>query len=110
MHVDCVLTYIRAQHTTHNTGTGPALGNSLLYCRYYRLPLPVEGAPLEEDFDAFVNILRVSSYKNVTHGNSPPFRWTFFGCALPDALLLFDVPLKLLTAGILERIWTFSLR
>ncbi|XP_061612493.1 paladin isoform X2 [Phyllopteryx taeniolatus] len=25
---------------------------------YYRLPLPVEGAPLEEDFDAFVNILR----------------------------------------------------
>ncbi|KAL7371800.1 hypothetical protein ABVT39_005309 [Epinephelus coioides] len=27
--------------------------------RYYRLPLPMEGAPLEEDFDAFVNILRV---------------------------------------------------
>ncbi|XP_077359484.1 paladin isoform X2 [Festucalex cinctus] len=27
---------------------------------YYRLPLPVEGAPLEEDFDAFVNILRES--------------------------------------------------
>nr|XP_061822560.1 paladin isoform X1 [Nerophis lumbriciformis] len=28
--------------------------------RYYRLPLPVEGAPLEEDIDAFVNILRES--------------------------------------------------
>ncbi|CAN9509154.1 unnamed protein product [Ophioblennius macclurei] len=28
--------------------------------RYYRLPLPMEGAPLEEDFDAFVNILRES--------------------------------------------------
>uniref|UniRef100_A0A3B3DID3 Paladin n=1 Tax=Oryzias melastigma TaxID=30732 RepID=A0A3B3DID3_ORYME len=28
--------------------------------RYYRLPLPTEGAPLEEDFDAFVNILRES--------------------------------------------------
>lgn len=32
----------------------------VLHSRYYRLPLPVEGAPLEEDFDAFVNILRVS--------------------------------------------------
>ncbi|XP_038554222.1 paladin-like isoform X5 [Micropterus salmoides] len=29
--------------------------------RYYRLPLPMEGAPLEEDFDAFVNILRSAS-------------------------------------------------
>ncbi|XP_008312790.1 paladin isoform X2 [Cynoglossus semilaevis] len=28
--------------------------------RYYRLPLPMEGAPLEEDFDSFVNILRES--------------------------------------------------
>lgn len=27
--------------------------------RYYRLPLPMEGAPLEETFDSFVNILRV---------------------------------------------------
>nr|XP_046216598.1 paladin-like [Oncorhynchus gorbuscha] len=26
--------------------------------RYYRLPLPMEGAPLEEDFDAFVTVLR----------------------------------------------------
>lgn len=26
--------------------------------RYHRLPLPAEGAPLEEDFDAFVKILR----------------------------------------------------
>ncbi|KAG7261029.1 hypothetical protein CRUP_001372 [Coryphaenoides rupestris] len=26
--------------------------------RYHRLPLPMEGAPMEEDFDAFVKILR----------------------------------------------------
>lgn len=33
----------------------------VMSCRYHRLPLPVEGAPLEEHFDAFVNVLRVSS-------------------------------------------------
>lgn len=27
--------------------------------RYYRLPLPMEGAPLEETFDAFISVLRV---------------------------------------------------
>lgn len=46
--------------------------------RYYRLPLPMEGAPLEEDFDAFVNILRVSIHKNV----SPIVKSAFFGGAL----------------------------
>lgn len=38
--------------------------NTSLSRRYHRLPLPMEGAPLEEDFDAFVNILRVSSCKH----------------------------------------------
>lgn len=55
--------------------------------RYYRLPLPVEGAPLEEDFDAFVNMLRVSWCKNVNHASGPPFREPFFGWALLDGLL-----------------------
>lgn len=44
---------------TQHRRRGSTLGDAALPCRYYRLPLPVEGAPLEEDFDAFVNILRV---------------------------------------------------
>ncbi|XP_014859022.1 PREDICTED: paladin isoform X3 [Poecilia mexicana] len=42
--------------------------------RYFRLPLPVEGAPLEEDFDAFVNILRESPSLCLGHSASrvPP--------------------------------------
>uniref|UniRef100_A0A674MWU7 Phosphatase domain containing paladin 1a n=1 Tax=Takifugu rubripes TaxID=31033 RepID=A0A674MWU7_TAKRU len=47
------------------------------YRLYYRLPLPVEGAPLEEDFDAFVNMLRVSWCKNVNHASGPPFPLLF---------------------------------
>nr|XP_057917007.1 paladin isoform X1 [Doryrhamphus excisus] len=35
--------------------------------RYYRLPLPVEGAPLEQDLDAFVNILRESPSLSLGH-------------------------------------------
>lgn len=31
--------------------------------RYHRLPLPAEGAPLEEQFDAFIHFLRVSRAK-----------------------------------------------
>jgi len=31
--------------------------------RYHRLPLPVDGAPLEEQFDAFICFLRVSQAK-----------------------------------------------
>uniref|UniRef100_A0A8C5JIZ1 Paladin n=1 Tax=Junco hyemalis TaxID=40217 RepID=A0A8C5JIZ1_JUNHY len=31
--------------------------------RYHRLPLPAEGAPLEEQFDAFIRCLRVSTGK-----------------------------------------------
>lgn len=31
--------------------------------RYHRLPLPTEGAPLEEQFDAFIRFLRVSRGK-----------------------------------------------
>lgn len=45
---------------TQHRRRGSTLGDAALPFRYYRLPLPVEGAPLEEDFDAFVNILRVS--------------------------------------------------
>uniref|UniRef100_A0A3B3THS6 Paladin n=1 Tax=Poecilia latipinna TaxID=48699 RepID=A0A3B3THS6_9TELE len=42
--------------------------------RYFRLPLPVEGAPLEDDFDAFVNILRESPSLCLGHSTSrvPP--------------------------------------
>ncbi|CAL9699293.1 unnamed protein product [Knipowitschia caucasica] len=40
--------------------------------RYYRLPLPSEGAPLEEDFDAFVNIIRESpSLSLLSRGDGP---------------------------------------
>uniref|UniRef100_A0A8C5HXZ2 Paladin n=1 Tax=Gouania willdenowi TaxID=441366 RepID=A0A8C5HXZ2_GOUWI len=42
----------------------------LSYYRYYRLPLPMEGAPLEEDFDAFVNIIRESP--SLSLGKNPP--------------------------------------
>lgn len=45
---------------TQHRRRGSTLGDAALPCRYYRLPLPMEGAPLEEDFDAFVNILRVN--------------------------------------------------
>ncbi|XP_026871582.2 phosphatase domain containing paladin 1b isoform X1 [Electrophorus electricus] len=47
---------------------------SLPSYRYYRLPLPMEGAPMEEDFDAFVNILRESPSLSVLRDGSrhPP--------------------------------------
>ena len=46
----------------------------------------MEGAPLEEDFDAFVNILRVSSCKSVTHHSNEPFL----------VVLFLDVSLKVI--------------
>lgn len=52
-------TILRRLLLTQHRRRGSTLGDTALPCRYYRLPLPVEGAPLEEDFDAFVNILRV---------------------------------------------------
>ncbi|XP_055005999.1 paladin [Boleophthalmus pectinirostris] len=41
--------------------------------RYHRLPLPSEGAPLEEEFDAFVKILRESpSLSPLSRCSGPP--------------------------------------
>ncbi|XP_007249572.3 phosphatase domain containing paladin 1b isoform X1 [Astyanax mexicanus] len=48
--------------------------------RYYRLPLPIEGAPLEEDFDAFVNILRESPGLSVLRDDSRPLPALLFSC------------------------------
>ncbi|XP_040885234.1 paladin isoform X3 [Toxotes jaculatrix] len=48
--------------------------------RYYRLPLPMEGAPLEEDFDAFVNIVRESPSLSVGHDASRPLPSLLFSC------------------------------
>uniref|UniRef100_A0A8C6M0I2 Phosphatase domain containing paladin 1a n=1 Tax=Nothobranchius furzeri TaxID=105023 RepID=A0A8C6M0I2_NOTFU len=52
----------------------------LLCCRYYRLPLPVEGAPLEEDFDAFVTILRESPSLFLSHNESQKLPALLFSC------------------------------
>ncbi|XP_074519359.1 paladin isoform X2 [Halichoeres trimaculatus] len=48
--------------------------------RYYRLPLPTEGAPLEEDFDAFVNILRESTSLSRGHDASRRLPALLFSC------------------------------
>ncbi|KAM3592463.1 uncharacterized protein V6R79_019364 [Siganus canaliculatus] len=48
--------------------------------RYYRLPLPMEGAPLEEDFDAFVNILRESSSLSLGSHASRQLPALLFSC------------------------------
>ncbi|KAG7227999.1 hypothetical protein INR49_005620 [Caranx melampygus] len=48
--------------------------------RYYRLPLPMEGAPLEEDFDAFVSILRESPSLSLGHDASQPLPALLFSC------------------------------
>uniref|UniRef100_A0A4W6EY82 Phosphatase domain containing paladin 1a n=1 Tax=Lates calcarifer TaxID=8187 RepID=A0A4W6EY82_LATCA len=48
--------------------------------RYYRLPLPMEGAPLEEDFDAFVNILRERPSLSLGHNASRPLPALLFSC------------------------------
>ncbi|XP_047234081.1 paladin isoform X2 [Girardinichthys multiradiatus] len=48
--------------------------------RYYRLPLPMDGAPLEEDFDAFVNILRESPSLCLGHNASPQPPTLLFSC------------------------------
>ncbi|TTX88637.1 Paladin [Bagarius yarrelli] len=45
---------------------------TLLSYRYHRLPLPVEGAPLEEQFDAFVTVLREIPSLSVKGGSCPP--------------------------------------
>lgn len=48
--------------------------------RYHRLPLPAEGAPLEEDFDAFVKILRESPSLSVGGRGSGPLPALLFSC------------------------------
>ncbi|XP_028989257.1 paladin isoform X1 [Betta splendens] len=48
--------------------------------RYYRLPLPAEGAPLEEDLDALVNILRESPSLSLGHDASRPLPALLFSC------------------------------
>ncbi|XP_071379523.1 paladin [Centroberyx affinis] len=48
--------------------------------RYYRLPLPMEGAPLEEDFDAFVNILRESPSLSLGQDASRQLPALLFSC------------------------------
>ncbi|KAM6897271.1 paladin isoform 2-T2 [Xenentodon cancila] len=48
--------------------------------RYYRLPLPMEGAPLEEDFDAFVSILRESPSLSLSHGSPRKLPTLLFSC------------------------------
>ncbi|XP_046709054.1 paladin isoform X2 [Silurus meridionalis] len=48
--------------------------------RYHRLPLPVEGAPLEEHFDAFVNILRETPSLRVRGGGASAPPTLLFSC------------------------------
>uniref|UniRef100_A0A8C5HX68 Paladin n=1 Tax=Gouania willdenowi TaxID=441366 RepID=A0A8C5HX68_GOUWI len=57
-------------HVTEEVYKRPVFTDPLSYYRYYRLPLPMEGAPLEEDFDAFVNIIRESP--SLSLGKNPP--------------------------------------
>ena len=34
-----------------------------MYCRYYRLTMPQDGAPDEADIDAFINLFKVGIYE-----------------------------------------------
>ncbi|XP_051529550.1 paladin isoform X1 [Myxocyprinus asiaticus] len=48
--------------------------------RYYRLPLPMEGAPLEDEFDAFVNVLRENPSLSLSRDASRPLPALLFSC------------------------------
>ncbi|KAL2078582.1 hypothetical protein ACEWY4_026267 [Coilia grayii] len=48
--------------------------------RYHRLPLPMEGAPLEAEFDAFVNILRETPSLSQRRDLSKPLPALVFSC------------------------------
>ncbi|XP_051958207.1 paladin-like [Xyrauchen texanus] len=48
--------------------------------RYYRLPLPMEGAPLEDAFDAFVNILRENPSLSLSRDATHPLPALLFSC------------------------------
>ncbi|XP_055025462.2 phosphatase domain containing paladin 1b isoform X2 [Misgurnus anguillicaudatus] len=65
-------------HVTEEVYKRP-LFSQLLH-RYYRLPLPMEGAPMEETFDAFVNILRETPNLSVMRDSSRPLPALLFGC------------------------------
>ena len=91
--------------------------------RYHRLPLPAEGAPLEEQFDAFIGFLRVSRGKapgpwghgglgfapvpeqarRVGERDSPRASSSVFGFTLPvrgcPCLRLHPVPIAVDPAG-----------
>uniref|UniRef100_A0A6Q2Z972 Phosphatase domain containing paladin 1b n=1 Tax=Esox lucius TaxID=8010 RepID=A0A6Q2Z972_ESOLU len=51
-----------------------------LYRLYHRLPLPMEGAPLERDFDAFINILRECPNLSLRRDVSRPLPALLFSC------------------------------
>ncbi|XP_065128337.1 paladin [Paramisgurnus dabryanus] len=48
--------------------------------RYYRMPLPMEGAPLEDIFDVFVNILRENPSLSLSRDASRPLPALLFSC------------------------------
>ncbi|XP_056616779.1 phosphatase domain containing paladin 1b isoform X2 [Triplophysa dalaica] len=48
--------------------------------RYYRLPLPMEGAPMEERFDEFVKILRENPNLSMMRDTSRPLPALLFSC------------------------------
>uniref|UniRef100_A0A671SH13 Phosphatase domain containing paladin 1 n=1 Tax=Sinocyclocheilus anshuiensis TaxID=1608454 RepID=A0A671SH13_9TELE len=48
--------------------------------RYYRLPLPTEGAPLEDEFDAFVNVLRENPSLSLSRDVSRSLPALLFSC------------------------------
>ncbi|XP_073773551.1 paladin isoform X1 [Danio rerio] len=48
--------------------------------RYYRLPLPMEGAPMEEQFDAFVKVLRENPSLSLNRDASRPLPALLFSC------------------------------
>ncbi|KAI4885193.1 hypothetical protein NFI96_008227 [Prochilodus magdalenae] len=48
--------------------------------RYYRLPLPMEGAPMEEQFDAFVSVLRENPSLSLNRDSSRPLPALLFSC------------------------------
>ncbi|XP_062331566.1 paladin isoform X1 [Osmerus eperlanus] len=65
-------------HVTEEVYKRPMF-TSPLY-RYHRLPLPMEGAPLEEDFDAFVSILRESPHLLLRTDPPRPTPALLFSC------------------------------
>lgn len=64
--------------------------------RYHRLPLPAEGAPLEEQFDAFIRFLRVSQGKALDPWGLLGVRFAPVLCQrpwLPESIFWFSLTL-----------------